>query len=104
MGLGPSKASPSDIEHYHLIITQCEQNKNNKRFLVNLLRTEWTNVINKYNAGKLCGFHLNNTTCIISTINDINLNPIYRQLITNWNKGEYTTKDYNNVSRFIENM
>ncbi len=104
MGLGPSQPTDNDIVHLNTIQLHCQENKNNKKFLVNLLKKEWTDVINKWNTGKLCGFHLNVITCIISTINDNNLNPIYRHLITNWNKGESINADYNNISRYIEKM
>jgi len=105
MGITTSQPSNIDLEYFNKIKLECQLNKNNRDFLVKLLRTEWSNVVQKWNIGKLRSHELNVTTWIIGTINDYELNPIYTKLITNWNKsGDITISDYNNVSEYINKM
>jgi hypothetical protein len=101
MGLTHSNPTVLDIEHNNMVITQCEQNKSNRAFMLNLLKTEWTSLIEKWNQGILSGYHFKSTSCVIGTINNQNLNQVYRNLITKWNKGESTSSDYNNVTNCI---
>lgn len=104
MGTTPSKPSNNDLDHLSNIKTQCQENRNNRTFLINLLKTEWSNVVKKWNDGKLSRFDLNVTTHIIGTINDYDLNPIYTKLITKWNHGASTGSDYDEVTCYIEKM
>lgn len=105
MGINSSQPSNIDLEYFNDIKLQCQLNKHNHDFLVKILKTEWSNVVQKWNTGKLHGHHLNVTTWIIGTINDYDLNPIYTKLITNWNKfGDINISDYNDVSEYINKM
>ena len=110
MGLTPSKPSSNDLDdldhldHLSNIKTLCNENRNNMKYLVNLLKTEWSKVIKKCNIGKLSRIDLNITTLIIGFINDYDLNPIYTRLITNLNRGKSTSYDYDDVTTYIEQM
>ena len=104
MGITPSKPSNNDLDHLSNIKTQCIENKNNRIYLLSLLKTEWSNIIKKWNAGKLSRFDLNVTTHIIGTINDYDLNPIYTKLITKLNNGVSSGPDYDEVTTYIEKM
>ena len=104
MGLTPSKPSSNDLDHLSNIKTLCNKNRNNMNFLVNLLKTEWSNVVKKWNVGKLSRNDINITTLIIGIINDYDLNPIYTKLITKLNNGVSTGTDYDDVTTYIEQM
>jgi hypothetical protein len=104
MGLTSSNLSNNDLDYLSNIKTQCQENRNNMKFLVNLLKTEWSNVVKKWNIGKLSRNDINITTLIIGFINDDDLNPIYTRLITKLNNGVSTSSDYDDVTTYIEKM
>ena len=107
MGSTPSKPSSNDLDdldHLSNIKTLCNENRNNMKFLVNLLKIEWSNVVKKCNIGKLSRIDLNITTLIIGFINDYDLIPIYTRLITKLNRGTSTSYDYDDVTTYIEKM
>ena len=100
----PSSNDLDDLDHLSNIKTLCNENRNNMKFLVNLLKTEWSNVVKKWNVSKLSRNDINITTYIIGFINDYDLNPIYTRLITNLNRGKSTSSDYADVTTYIERM
>jgi len=104
MGVKVSKTAKSDIDHFNHIKELCKENRNNREFLICLLKSEWIEIINKLNTNKLDRIHLSISSHLIGFIHDDELNEIYTELITKWNTGKSDNSDYNNVTVYIEKI
>ena len=96
-----TKSQINDDTYYESIVSIYNKNSKDRTFILNILRSEWQNICNKYCENNLKSTDFKGITFLVNKVDNSKLNEYYTKVITKWNQNMLSEYDLVLVSNHI---
>lgn len=96
--------SDEDIQHLKFVKQECRINSFTAPFMRKMFIEEWNTLCDKWNKGKLCGFHFKPCTHIVERLFDKQLTILYNTFVSVWNTGKMVSSDFTVINSYIRQL